>query len=175
MVGKSVWRASGICGKRSVPIHLVVRRDTPPGRISSPWSIGLVERVRRSVQLDGLVEQRIVVFTLQIEREVVPTVDELAGHARGNPKIVHVVPDVPVSIPKVVALGSPNHPDAVHVHAYIEFQDLRDTVLRHIKVTVISEVMNSGQKSAAGVRRLRGILADQLCGEQCIRIGAGRV
>lgn len=76
---------------------------------------------------------------------MIPSVDELAGHTGREPRVVHVVPDVPVSVSKMIALSSPDHADAIQIHAYVKFQDLRDAVLGHIEGAVIDEIMYRGK------------------------------
>lgn len=46
----------------------------------------------------------------------------------------------------MVAQGSPDHSEAVHVHADVEFQDLSNTILRHIEVAVLDESIDGGKE-----------------------------
>ena len=62
-----------------------------------------------------------------------------------------IVPDIPVSVAKIVALSAPYHPYAVHVHADVELQHLRDRDVRHIEVYVVNEVIQGRQERVIGI------------------------
>jgi hypothetical protein len=57
---------------------------------------------------------------------VIPSVNHLAWNPSRDPLVINVVVNVPGLIAAMTALGSPDHPHALHVHCDVKFQDLRD-------------------------------------------------
>jgi hypothetical protein len=87
-----------------VPVHLIIDAHTIP--ISAiVVRVSLVQCVSGTVQGDGLVEKLIVRSSLDLQRQMIPSItDRVAGKASMDPVFVDVVPDIPLMTTSEIAL-----------------------------------------------------------------------
>ena len=100
------------------------------------------------------VDHAVTGAALKLKRDVVPAVDQIAGHGRRRPLLRHVVRHIPPAAIQMIALSAEEHADSIDVHTDIEFEHSSDREVRHIEVRVIGEVMQAGDQGVTYVRRI---------------------